>query len=62
MMAARMATPPPGAPPLASAEGGRRDRLIAKRIGDDVLAGVDAEQGTVFGAADPRRLRFVTGW
>jgi gamma-glutamyltranspeptidase/glutathione hydrolase len=27
-----------------------------------VLAGVDAEQGTVFGAADPRRQRFVTGW
>jgi len=27
-----------------------------------VLAGVDAEHGTVFGAADPRRQRFVAGW
>jgi len=27
-----------------------------------VLAGVDAEHETVFGAADPRRQRFVTGW
>jgi gamma-glutamyltranspeptidase / glutathione hydrolase len=27
-----------------------------------VLAGVDTEHGTVFGAADPRRQRFVTGW
>jgi gamma-glutamyltranspeptidase/glutathione hydrolase len=27
-----------------------------------VLAGVDAQHGTVFGAADPRRQRFVTGW
>jgi gamma-glutamyltranspeptidase/glutathione hydrolase len=26
------------------------------------LAGVDAEHETVFGAADPRRQRFVTGW
>jgi gamma-glutamyltranspeptidase / glutathione hydrolase len=27
-----------------------------------VLAGFDAERGTVFGAADVRRQRFVTGW
>jgi gamma-glutamyltranspeptidase/glutathione hydrolase len=27
-----------------------------------VLTGVDTEHGTVFGAADPRRQRFVTGW
>jgi gamma-glutamyltranspeptidase/glutathione hydrolase len=27
-----------------------------------VLAGVDRERGTLFGAADPRRQRFVTGW
>jgi len=26
------------------------------------LAGVDAGRGTLFGAADPRRQRFVTGW
>jgi hypothetical protein len=26
------------------------------------LAGFDAVHGTVFGAADPRRQRFVTGW
>lgn len=26
------------------------------------LAGVDPRHGTVFGAADPRRQRFVTGW
>ena len=26
------------------------------------LAGVDAAHGTVFGAADVRRQRFVTGW
>jgi hypothetical protein len=26
------------------------------------LAGFDAAHGTVFGAADVRRQRFVTGW
>jgi hypothetical protein len=26
------------------------------------LAGVDGEHGTVFGAADVRRQRFVAGW
>jgi len=26
------------------------------------LVGVDAGRGTLFGAADPRRQRFVTGW
>jgi hypothetical protein len=27
-----------------------------------VIAGVDRDQGIVFGASDVRRQRFVTGW